>query len=68
MEANIKITGITCIGCVNRIDARLTNLGVIKFDMDYRTAVAHVIYEESDINPTDILDEIVDLGYQAFYI
>lgn len=68
MEANIKINGITCIGCVNRIDTRLKNLGVLRFDIDFQTSIAHVIYETDDVAPTEILDEIIDLGYQAYYV
>lgn len=65
METNIKIDGITCAGCLNRIDASLRSLGVFRFDYDFYLKEALVIYDEDNLHLSDILDEINHLGYEA---
>lgn len=65
MEAHIKIEGITCAGCLNRIGSSLTSLGVFRFDYDFYSKQATVIYDEETLEVDEIEETINALGYQA---
>ncbi len=68
MDINVSIKGIHCAGCLNRIQQSLNTLGVIRFDLDYQTHVAHITYDEHELDVVDILQSIENNGYEATLI
>lgn len=65
MEKHISITGITCAGCLNRIDQGLKSLGVFKFDYDFVDHNAMILYDGDDTSMEEIIETITDMGYEA---
>lgn len=65
MEMNIKIGKTSCIGCINSIESRLRWMGVQRFDYDFQTKVARLLYDDQNIVASDIKKAIEDLGYEA---
>lgn len=65
MDIRVKIEGIHCAGCLNRIQQSLTMLGVNRFDMDLITHVAEITYDEESINQSSILSAIEMHGYRV---
>ncbi len=66
MEIIVKIEGIHCGGCINRIDIKLSELGVDRFDLDLSTRTAHISFDTENVSTTDILGELRHLGYRPF--
>lgn len=65
METTIKIGKTTCIGCINRIESKLRLLGIFRFDYDFQSKSAKILYDQEDITVTDLVKAIEDLGYEA---
>jgi Cu+-exporting ATPase len=65
MEKHISIKGITCAGCLNRIDQGLKALGVFKFDYDFVNHDALIFYDDEDTSIDEIIKTINDMGYEA---
>jgi sulfite exporter TauE/SafE/copper chaperone CopZ len=60
----VQIGGMTCINCQNRIEKKLrTSAGVENTEVDYRTGIAHVSYDESTLALSEIEKLIESLGY-----
>lgn len=63
----IPISGMSCIGCAQRIENTLRNLdGIIKADVNFAKEELYVEYIPSLITLKDIQKIINELGYQAF--
>lgn len=62
----LKISGMHCNSCVNRIKKGLSELeGVEEVNVDLETETATFLFN-SDINNLDIIQDIIeDLGYQV---
>ena len=61
---NIRIGGMTCINCQNRIEKKLKNLaGIKKAKVDYSDGSAKIIYDETVIDFSSIKNAIESLGY-----
>ena len=57
MKAAIKVTGMTCGSCCNKVETAVAKLdGVVKVTADYEKGVAMVVYEKDKID----LDQIVE--------
>lgn len=65
METTIKIGRTTCIGCINRIESKLRLLGIFRFDYDFQSKSAKILYDEENITVADMVKAIEDLGYDA---
>ena len=65
METTINIGRTTCIGCINRIESKLRLLGIFRFDYDFQSKSAKILYDQEDITVTDLVKAIEDLGYEA---
>lgn len=62
--ATIKITGMTCMGCVNSVKTILKNLnGVIEVDATLDPAQATVQFEPDRITLDQLTEAIVDAGF-----
>lgn len=67
MELQVKIQGIHCAGCLNRIDQSLKSIGVIRFDLDFETLIADIIVDD-EVTSEMIVKAIEKQGYDATII
>ncbi|HAX03321.1 MAG: hypothetical protein A2Y45_00830 [Tenericutes bacterium GWC2_34_14] len=67
MEIQVKIQGIHCAGCLNRIDQSLKSIGVIRFDLDFETLIADIITDE-EVTQDMVIKAIEKQGYEATII
>jgi len=68
MELQVKIQGIHCAGCLNRIDQSLKSIGVIRFDLDFETLIADIIVDGEEVTSDMIVKAIEKQGYDATII
>ena len=62
----IRIGGMTCINCQNRIEKKLKSLaGIENAEVDYAAGTAKVTYDEAAIDLSSITGAIESLGYTA---
>ena len=60
----IRIGGMTCINCQNRIEKKLKGLeGIEEAEVDYSAGTAKITFDEAVISPASIKSEIKSLGY-----
>ncbi|GAB7388416.1 heavy metal translocating P-type ATPase [Bacillaceae bacterium] len=65
-KSTLKIQGMTCATCANRIEKGLNRLpGVNKANVNLALERASVEYDEKQITLQEIEDKINDLGYQV---
>ena len=63
-ELKIKINGMVCGGCENRVKTALSEIsGVESVDADYNTGIV-TIKSEKDLEIGQIKEKIIDLGYE----
>ena len=63
-ELKIKINGMVCGGCENRVKTALSEIsGVESVDANHNTGIV-TIKSENDIDATQIKERIIDLGYE----
>jgi sulfite exporter TauE/SafE/copper chaperone CopZ/plastocyanin domain-containing protein len=61
---NIRIGGMTCVNCQNRIEKKLKSLaGVESAEVDYAAGTAKVTYNEAAVGKSEITSAIESLGY-----
>ncbi len=66
ITATLKITGMTCVSCVNRIERTLKNKkGIANAIVSYSRENALVTYDPEQIDITEIIGMIESLGYRA---
>ncbi|BCJ88362.1 heavy metal translocating P-type ATPase [Effusibacillus dendaii] len=62
--ASLKIEGMTCAACANRIEKGLAKLdGVEQANVNFALEKATVVYDADKINLQDLQKKVVDLGY-----
>ena len=65
-EAKLIIEGISCPACVWLIESRIGKLeGVRQVSVNYSTQRCRIVWQENEIELSDILTAITQLGYQA---
>ncbi|MBI5648343.1 MAG: heavy metal translocating P-type ATPase [Ignavibacteriae bacterium] len=65
-HCTVRITGITCIGCVWPIEMSLSALpGVRSASVDYAEEVLTVVYDGALLRPHDILSRLRSIGHEA---
>ena len=63
-ELKIKINGMVCGGCENRVKTALSEIsGVESVDANHNTGIV-TIKSENDIDASQIKERILDLGYE----
>ena len=63
-ELKLKINGMMCGGCENRVKNALTEIdGVEKVETDHTTGIV-VINSEKDLDIAKIKEKIMDIGYE----
>lgn len=66
MKKEFKVTGMTCKHCVARVEKGLQELaGVQKAKVNLKKELATVKYDENSVNEQEIIDNIIETGYQA---
>lgn len=66
-KVQIKLVGMSCAACANRIEKKLNSLeGVFEATVNFATETANVEYDPGVIGVKDFEKAIADLGYQAF--
>ena len=64
--AKLRIGGMTCISCENKIRSKLSKLdGVIQVDVSYGRGTAEVSYDPSKIRLAALENQVETLGYQV---
>lgn len=62
----LKVTGMTCMGCVNSVKRLLGQLpGVGQIEIDLASGKTDVDYDGAQVTPDAIRQAINDGGYQA---
>jgi P-type Cu2+ transporter len=65
-EAKLIIDGISCPACVWLIESRIAKLkGVRQVSVNYSTQRCRIIWQDNEIDLSDILTAITQLGYKA---
>ena len=63
-ELKIKINGMVCGGCENRVKIALSEIsGVESVDADHNTGIVTVKSKE-DLDISQIKEKIIDIGYE----
>ena len=66
MQITLRVGGMTCVNCQNRIEKKLKSLaGIEAAAVDYAAGTAHITYDEAAISPASITAAIESLGYTA---
>ena len=64
-ETTIKITGMSCSGCENRVQNALKNIdGVEEVEADHTTGIVKVA-AKSEVSEDVIKEKITDLGFEV---
>ena len=64
-ETTIKITGMSCNGCENRVQNALKNIGGIEeVEADHATGIVKVT-AKSEVSEDAIKEKITDLGFEV---
>ena len=64
-HVEMPITGMTCASCANRIERKLNKLDGVTASVNYATEKATVEYDESAVQPEQLLGAVEAAGYQA---
>ncbi|MBV5133980.1 copper chaperone CopZ [Staphylococcus epidermidis] len=65
-KVNLKVTGMSCGHCVNKIETALQKLeGVEKANVNLKKAMAKVKYDDSLQTIDKLTDTVRDVGYEA---
>lgn len=63
-KITLRIGGMTCINCQNKIEKKLRNIvGVKKAEIRYNDGIANIIFDSSIVSAKNITDSIENLGY-----
>ncbi len=62
---NVRITNIRCAGCINTIDRALMDHGAEKFDYDFPSKRAEILFEGEKSKSKDLIQAIHDAGYKT---
>ena len=66
MHKKLRIGGMTCVNCQNRIEQKLRNTaGVVSASVSYETGAADVVYDTDILSLRDITGVIEALDYEV---
>ncbi|WP_078429280.1 heavy metal translocating P-type ATPase [Alkalihalobacterium alkalinitrilicum] len=67
-EATLKIAGMTCAACANKIEKGLSRIeGVQEANVNFALETTKVIYDSTYTSPKDFEDKIEKLGYHVLH-
>lgn len=62
----LKIQGLTCINCANKVEASLRSLdGITDLSIDHKKGLAKITYDGTVLTNDDLIRAVVDAGYRA---
>lgn len=62
----LKIQGMTCINCANKVNASLKTVsGVTEVSVDQKKGLATITYDGSASTEKDLIRAVVDVGFRA---
>ena len=62
----LQISGMTCASCVHLIESHMTQMaGVISCSVALATSKGRVTYDTEITGPRDIIEAIIELGFEA---
>lgn len=65
-QTTLELEKLTCPSCMQKITETIRELnGVEKIKIIFHSSKARVIYDETQITEDDIIQTIIDLGYEA---
>jgi len=65
-EKELKIGGMTCVSCENRIESQLNQtIGIKKATVSYSNGTAQISYDSNIITMKDIVQIIEEVGYEV---
>lgn len=65
-EINLKIEGMHCTGCSNRLEKVLNNTdGIEKAKVNFEDKKATISFDETKINEEEIKETIEDSGFKG---
>ena len=65
-SAILKVSGMTCQHCVDRVQKALAAVpGTIAVIVDLDPPVAEIDYDDSRSNPQSLIDVVKEVGYDA---
>lgn len=66
LHKQLKIGGMTCVNCQNKIEQALRNTaGIVKATVRYDTGTAHITYDTDILSLRDIIARIESLDYEV---
>jgi copper chaperone len=64
MEKTLKVDGMTCGGCENRVQTAVGRVeGVVRANADHRNGALDVRFDEARVSEEQIKDRIRAVGY-----
>lgn len=64
-KINLKIEGMHCTGCSNRLEKVLNNLDSVKAVVDFEQKMATIEFDSDKIRIVEIKEAIVDAGFEV---
>jgi Cu2+-exporting ATPase len=65
-EITLSVQGISCSGCISRIESRILNLaGVLSIQVNPSTHRAIVVWDDTRLNLPELLGRFSSIGYRA---
>lgn len=65
-KIELKLHGMTCVACANRIEKTLTKLaGVESATVNFATETALISYDKASVSASDFVEAVKQLGYEA---
>lgn len=64
----IRLSGMHCVGCYNRIEQTLSQLGAEHIDLDISTNIGKIDYLGDEGKAKLFIDAILKIGYQAEFL
>ncbi len=62
----LKLDGMACEGCAAIIEKELgARKGITSVDVDFKSRLAHIEFEDDFISKSEIRQEIINLGYSV---
>lgn len=64
--AELKLYGMTCVVCANRIEKKLGKMaGIVSVSVNFATETALISYDKNSVSPADCIEVVKQLGYDA---
>src|SRR5699024_12723411 len=62
---SLNISGMTCAACSSRVERVLNKMEYVEAQVNLATESARVTYDDQSIKPDDIVEKILEIGYDV---